>query len=80
LFPVIEDVHPRPGKPPIALRTHLVDDVALVVDPWLFDEPALGADVPGRRVSAEPFESEGAFRTAWAAAPIESIHFQLRKP
>lgn len=78
LFPVIEDVHARAGGPPIPMRTRLTDDRTLEVGPWPFDEPALAAEVPCRRVAGGPFENEPAFRAAYATAPAERVRFEVR--
>jgi hypothetical protein len=77
LFPSIDDVHPRPSDRPMPIRTRLEDDATLTIDPWPFDLPSLAADVPCRRVRAEPFDDEAAFQAAYAAAPVESLTFRL---
>jgi hypothetical protein len=80
LFPKIDQVYARPGEAAVTLSTRMVGtDRTMVVDPWPFDVDALSAEVPCRRVSGRPFESEQVFRAEYAAAPVESIRFELHR-
>jgi hypothetical protein len=77
LFESIEDVYAKPGAAPLTLELTHVGEGSMKVKPWPFDAPRLEYDVPGRRVSAVPFESEAAFREAYAAAPAAGLHVRL---
>jgi hypothetical protein len=78
LFPEIDGVHPRAGETAIAVRTELVEETVLGVQPWPFDAERIVAKVPCRRVRGERFESEAAFRAAYAGAGVEELQLEVR--
>jgi hypothetical protein len=78
IFPTIEEILARPGARALTLQTQMPDHLTLRVDPWPFDGEVIVGDIPCRRVTAQRFADEAAFRASYAAAPVESVQFQLR--
>src|SRR5262249_37661324 len=78
LFPQVEGVHPRPGDAAITIRTSMREGRGLTGEPWPFDVERIAAKVPCRRVRAERFASESAFRDNYAKAPVEELEFDVR--
>jgi hypothetical protein len=72
----IDGVYPRPGGQPVTLNVRHLGQGAVAVSPWPFDGGPIESDLPCRRLPAKPFDSEDAFRAAYAAAPVET--YQVR--
>jgi hypothetical protein len=78
--PTTEDVHPRPGDPPIKLALSRVTPTTVTVDPWPFDHNHLQFTIPCRRLKAHPFDSAEAFRDAYRTAPAEPLSLAISRP
>jgi hypothetical protein len=79
LFPVIEEILPRPNGAAVSVQPKLIDHGTMQVEPWPFDAERLSAEASCRRVRSTAFETEEEFRAAFAAAPIESVRFELKR-
>ncbi len=72
-----QDVFPKPGSSPVRLQFHRQADDTLCVKPWPFNRSVIESSVAYRAVSDEPFASQAAFRTAFAAASPERLPVRL---
>jgi hypothetical protein len=70
-FATIENISSRPGAEPQHLSVGYMGEWAVKVSPWPFDADRIETQVPLRRVPAERFADDQAFRAAYAAAPVE---------
>src|SRR4051812_19682232 len=50
LFPVMEDVHPRPGAAPVRIEVGMPNNATMTLSPSPFDQGELRFEVPGRSV------------------------------
>jgi len=78
LFPKMEDVSAGPGKTPMLIELSMPEAAVMEVGPWIFDQPEMEFEVPGRRVRRGRFESLEAFREAYADARVERLRLMLR--
>jgi hypothetical protein len=78
MFDSIDGVEPGPGSSPLTLRVARPEPLVLTVSPWPFDKAEVAAQMPCRRVPAEPFTSVESFRDTYAAAPLDSITLRVR--
>jgi hypothetical protein len=69
------EVHPGIAGRPLTVRR--IEPGTLNVSPWPFDAAILSAEIPYRRVPAEPFADELQFRRTYAAAPVEKFAVQI---
>jgi hypothetical protein len=78
VFDKAPPVHPRVGSPAVDLAmTHPSPDV-VTVSPWPFASSRVDLEVPARRLAAGPFESEQAFRRAYAEAEPVTHRLSVR--
>jgi hypothetical protein len=78
-FGRIEPVLPSPGtSESVAIRVTRPSDDVLMLDPWPFAGSDVGVEVPFRRITAQPFTDDEAFRAAYAAAGLEQFRVVLR--
>jgi hypothetical protein len=79
LFDTIDEVYPRPGNAPLALRFGHPRPFELTIDPWPFDADRLAFDISARRVPAQRYESDAEFRAAWSGASVGVCHVTVRR-
>ena len=79
LFPQIEEIHPRPGLPPINLQLRRASEDLVTISPWPCDTNELRFRVPARRLAKHAFSNEAEFQSAYAAAPREEVVIALRE-
>jgi hypothetical protein len=78
LFPKMEDVHPRPGHPPLPIEVQMPDPSTMTLNPWPFDQQEMSFEVPARRVPKEPFPTLEAFQAAYLASTPEPLTLTVR--
>jgi hypothetical protein len=71
-FSTIDDMSPAPGADPLDFRVGYPGKWRVSLSPWPFDVDAIEAEVPFRRLPAKVFADVESFRSAYAAAPLES--------
>ena len=73
LFPVMEDVHPRPGEAPVRIDVGMPDDATMTLSPSMFDQGELRFEVPARRVARRVYGDVAELRAAYRAARVEAV-------
>ena len=73
LFPVMEDVHPRPGEAPVRIDVGMPDDATMTLSPSMFDQGELRFEVPARRVAKRVYGDVAELRAAYRAARVEVV-------
>jgi hypothetical protein len=79
LFSTIDDVHPRPGKPPAKIIVTMPTPSLMTLDPWPFDTQEIRLSIAARRVSRGPYSSAEEFRQAYYNATVETMELSARK-
>jgi hypothetical protein len=72
-FAEVEPLADRPGGQSTTLRVSRPAAEKLVVSPWPFEAAKIDLSIPFRRLPADPFADEQAFRDAYAAASVEQF-------
>jgi hypothetical protein len=78
LFPILDDVHAKPGQAPTRITLQMPDASTMIIDPWPFDQPAMTFQVPARRLPKSPFASVEEFQHLYRDTPVEPLTLEVR--
>jgi hypothetical protein len=78
LFPMMEDVHPRPGEAPLPIEVWMPDDATLTLAPTLFDQAEMRFEIPARRILKRAYADVEELRAAYRDACVEGVELLVR--
>jgi hypothetical protein len=77
-FQCLEPVRARVGGKTMSIQLARLANELVTLKPWPFHHEAFTVDIPYRRVSAQPFESEQQFRQIYQTAAVEQFTVTLK--